>query len=108
MFGISFFESYMLRITASLFILAGICNSSSMGGDACITDWSIAAPIVHKEKLTTVEALSRIASDKLSGSVIVRTALCEESGVFSYRIIMRDAQGRLSAHTVDARAPFNR
>ncbi|WP_424959072.1 PepSY domain-containing protein [Hyphomicrobium sp. 1Nfss2.1] len=63
---------------------------------------------MHKEKLTTVEALSRIASDRLSGSVIVRTALCEERGEFAYRIIMRDAQGRLSTHIVDARTPFAR
>lgn len=98
----------MSRTIASFLLLLGICSSASLAQPACITDWSIAAPIVHKEKLTTVEALSRIAADKMVGSAIVRTALCEEEGVFSYRIIMRDAQGRLSTHTVDARAPFNR
>lgn len=74
----------------------------------CITDWSVAAPIVYKEKLVTVEALSRLAADKISGSVIVRTALCEENGAFSYRIVVRDGRGRLSSHKVDARAPFER
>jgi uncharacterized membrane protein YkoI len=98
----------MYRIFAALFILASICNSSSLAATACITDWSVAAPIVHKEKLTTVEALSRIAADKLSGSSIVRTILCEEGGHYSYKIVTRDAQGRLSTHTVDARTPFNR
>ncbi|CAN1725118.1 exported protein of unknown function [Hyphomicrobium sp. 1Nfss2.1] len=98
----------MLRIIASLFLLACISPLASSADRTCITDWSIAAPIVHKEKLTTVEALSRIASDRLSGSVIVRTALCEERGEFAYRIIMRDAQGRLSTHIVDARTPFAR
>lgn len=80
----------------------------SSASPVCITDWSIAAPIVYREKLTTVEALSRIAADKMAGSVIVRTALCEEDGIFSYRIIARDSQGRLSTLTVDARAPFGR
>jgi uncharacterized membrane protein YkoI len=98
----------MLRITATLLFLASICNSSSRATPACITDWSVAAPIVYREKLATVEALSRIAADKLSGSSIVRTILCEENGRYSYRVVMRDAGGRLSTHTVDAREPFNR
>ena len=68
----------------------------------------MAAPIVYREKLATVEALSRIAADKLSGSSIVRTILCEENGHYSYKIVMRDARGRLSTHDVDAKAPFNR
>ncbi|MCZ7595268.1 MAG: hypothetical protein M5U16_10430 [Hyphomicrobium sp.] len=73
----------------------------------CINDWSIAAPIVHKEKLTTVEALTRMAADEIAGS-IVKTTLCEENGAFVYRLVVRDAQGRLMSRTVDARAPFGR
>lgn len=103
-----FFITYMSRIVASLFLLVSICNSAALAQPACITDWSIAAPIVHKEKLTTVEALSRIAADKMAGSAIVRTALCEEAGNYSYRIVMRDGHGQLSTHTVDARAPFDK
>ncbi len=98
----------MHPIATSLIFVASICSSASLAATTCITDWSIAAPIVHKEKLTTVEALSRIAAGKLSGRVIVRTTLCEENGVFSYRVVMRDGQGRLSTHTLDARAPFGR
>jgi len=100
----------MLRIFAFVLSSVGLVVSVSAldARAACITDWSIAAPIVQREKLATVESLSRIAADKVSGSIIVRTALCEANGVFSYRIVMRDAQGRLSTHTVDARAPFER
>ncbi len=98
----------MLRITISFFMLVSFGGAASTGGGACIADWSVAAPIVHKEKLVTVEALSRIAADKISGSVIVRTALCEDNGAFFYRIVMRDAHGRLSTHSVDARVPFAR
>ena len=58
--------------------------------DSCIADWSIAAPIVHKEGLTTVEALSRIAATELPG-IIVKTTLCEENGGFVYRLLVRDA-----------------
>lgn len=94
-------------ILALVFCCATILSSASTAPATCITDWSIAAPIVHKEKLTTVEALSRIAAEKLSGSSIVRTALCKSDDAFFYRIIVRDGHGRLSTHTVDARAPFS-
>lgn len=97
--------TYMLRIAAPLSLLTALVVPVS-AGPTCTTDWSIAAPIVYQEKLVTVEALSRLAADKISGSIIVRTALCQENGTFSYRIVMRDVRGRLSSHTVDARAPF--
>ncbi len=100
--------TYMLRIAAFFFLLLGIYIPHSFATPACIADWSIAAPIVHKEKLTTVEALSRIAAEKISGSVIVRTTLCEDNGAFFYRIVTRDAHGRLSTLSVDARTPFGR
>lgn len=74
---------------------------------ACIDDWSVAAPIVHKEGLATVEVLSRLAQAKISGS-IVKTTLCEENGGYVYRLVIRDLQGRLSNRTVDARSPFGR
>jgi uncharacterized membrane protein YkoI len=94
----------MLRIIFSLLLLAAAVHPSRAD---CIADWSEAAPIVHKEKLATVEALSRLAADKLPGS-IVKTTLCEERGAFVYRLVLRDAHGRLSNHIVDARAPFGR
>ena len=73
----------------------------------CIADWSIAAPIVHAQGLTTVEALSRMAATELPG-IIVKTTLCEENGAFVYRLLVRDARGQLTSRTVDARAPFAR
>ncbi len=74
---------------------------------ACIDDWSTAAPIVHKEGLATVEALSRLAQANISGN-IVKTTLCEENGAFVYRLLVRDPHGRLSNRTGDARSPFAR
>ena len=75
--------------------------------DTCIADWSIAAPIVRAQGLTTVEALSRLGAAELPGT-IVKTTLCEENGAFVYRILVRDARGHLTSRTVDARAPFAR
>ena len=94
------------RIIFRLMLVAAALNPVGASA-ACITDWSIAAPIVHKDGLTTVEALSRLAALEISGS-IVKTTLCEENGSFVYRILVRDARGQLTSHTVDARAPFAR
>jgi uncharacterized membrane protein YkoI len=96
----------MRRIILSL-IATAVALPQVGATDGCIADWSIAAPIVHKEGLTTVEALSRIAATELAG-VIVKTTLCESNGSFVYRILVRHAGGKLTSRTVDARAPFGR
>jgi uncharacterized membrane protein YkoI len=97
----------MLRIIFSLLISSLAVLDASPAAAACITDWSDAAPIVHKEKLATVEALSAIAASEVPG-VIVKTTLCEENGSFVYRLLVRDAHGQLLNRTVDARSPFGR
>jgi uncharacterized membrane protein YkoI len=96
----------MRRIILSL-IATAVALPQVGATDGCIADWSDAAPIVHKEGLTTVEALSRIAATELAG-VIVKTTLCESNGGFVYRIVVRDGRGKLTSRTVDARAPFGR
>ncbi len=70
-------------------------------------EWSIAAPIVKKEGLATVEKLTRLAHIKRVGDVL-RAKLCEEQGAFSYRLVVRDPKGRLRILMVDARHPFER
>jgi uncharacterized membrane protein YkoI len=94
------------RIVSLLLLAAAALNPVGASAD-CTADWSIAAPIVYKEGLTTVETLSRIAAAEMPGN-IVKTTLCEENGVFVYRILVRDAHGKLTGRTVDARAPFAR
>jgi hypothetical protein len=98
--------SPMRRIIFPLIAVATLMPPA-ISADACIADWSDAASIVHHNKLTTVEALSRLAAAELPGA-IVKTTLCEEKGSFVYRLVVRDPQGKLTAHTVDARAPFGR
>ena len=96
----------MRRIIFSL-IASAVALPPVGATETCIADWSIAAPIVHQQGLATVEALSRIAAEEMPGN-IVKTTLCEENGVFVYRILVRDARGQLTSRTVDARAPFGR
>jgi uncharacterized membrane protein YkoI len=99
-------EAAMLRITTAVFLIATATPGRAEPG-GCYADWSVAAPIVRKEGLATVEALSRLAQARISGD-IVKTTLCKENGGFVYRLVIRSPKGRLFNRTVDARAPFGR
>lgn len=93
----------MRTVVASLLLLAATLSASE--ADECYSDWSIAAPIVHREKLATVEALSETAATHMPGD-IVRTTLCVVGGIFVYRLVVRESGGKLVKRTVDARNPF--
>lgn len=75
--------------------------------DRCYADWSIAAIVVLKESLKTVEELTDLARSKVSGTIL-KTTLCQQKGVFVYRLVVRDKHGKLRLMTVDARKPFDR
>ncbi len=68
-------------------------------------DWGSAAAVVSKEKLVTVEALTRLTREHLSGD-LVRTMLCAENGRYVYKIVVRGPGGNLRNVAVDARKPF--
>jgi hypothetical protein len=97
----------MFRLIATFVILAVLLAPLPLVAGGCYADWSVAAPIVHREGLTTVEALSRLAASKLAGE-IVKTTLCEDGGEFVYRLVVRAPDGKLANRTVNARAPFGR
>ena len=73
----------------------------------CYADWSVAAPIVKKEGLVTVEKLTDLARSKL-GSEIVKTTLCADGVRYTYRLVVRDANNQLKTLIVDAHKPFDR
>lgn len=97
----------MFRIISVIVMFMAALAPMRASADQCYASWSVAAPIVHRERLTTVEKLSKLAQSRISGS-IVKTTLCHEKGTFTYRLIIRDPAGRLMNRTVDARAPFGR
>ena len=98
---------FISRLACAAFLLVAATPSDRASAGGCYADWSEAAPIVVKEKLTTVEALAVLAKVRIPGA-IVKTTLCEESEGFVYRLLIRDSSGRLTNRTVDARAPFAR
>jgi hypothetical protein len=98
-------KAIFLACMFALLLLAATSSSERAAAGACYADWSQAAPIVREKGLTTVESLALLARERIAGA-IVKTTLCEEGDGFVYRLLVRDRSGRLSNHTVDARAPF--
>ena len=97
----------MLRIAAIFLLLVSAFATDRASAYSCYADWSVAAPIVRKEGLTTVESLWKLAKSKFFGQ-IVKTTLCRERNKFVYRLVVRRANGRLQNKKVDARQPFKR
>lgn len=95
---------------AILVIVAGLFaffTRAAIAEADCITDWSIAASLVEQEGLVKVDRLARMARGKLSGE-IVKTSLCAGKDGWSYRLVVRQADGGLASHVLDARRPFGR
>lgn len=75
--------------------------------DACIEDWSKAAPIVRAEGLATVETVTKLAAARVAGDV-VKVTLCRDGDRYVYQLVVRAGSGRHSSLTVDAIEPFSR
>ena len=75
---------------------------------SCVATWSEAAVVVRQEALVAVEEVTSLARASLDGAEVVKTTLCEEDGRYVYRLLVREAKGRLKTVSVDARKPFER
>lgn len=73
----------------------------------CFSSWSEAAPVVKREGLATIERVNRLARDRAAAQ-IVNGKLCQDSGRYVYRLVVREANGPLKTLVVDAREPFGR
>lgn len=108
--GLKPLETLMTRIpliAALALSHVAAASAAARAGETCMADWSVAASIVRKEGLTTVEQLISLATKSGAGS-IVRTTLCETDGNYVYRIVIKQDNGKLKTMTVDARKPFAR
>lgn len=90
-----------------LTILAAMLAATPAAAESrCVNDWSVAAPIVRKEGLYTVEQLTAEARGRIKGNII-KTTLCQDDGTWVFRLIVR-VKGNLKLMTVDAKKPFPR
>jgi hypothetical protein len=73
--------------------------------EKCFADWSIAAPIVEKEDLVTIERLVPLVRERL-GVQVVRVTLCSQDGDYVFRLVVRSREGPFRRVTLNARMPF--
>ena len=92
---------------AALAALAFAITPVTPAGAACFLEWSDAALVVESERLTPVRSVHDLARRHVPGE-LVRITLCREADIYTYRLLVRDDQGRVSNFTVDARHPFGR
>lgn len=91
---------HILAVAAAPLVLGALPDVQA-GPGGCIADWSIAARIVEKEGLATVEDVTEELRARKAGSV-VKTLLCESGGSYVYRLTVKDADGALKNLTIDA------
>jgi len=72
----------------------------------CYDDWSDAAPIVLREKLTPAREIQSWARKRLKGNVI-RVTLCQDGERYVYRVLVREPKGRISNRMIEARGPLD-
>ena len=77
----------------------------TIASDRCYPDWSDAAPIVRRQALVAVKDVLALARQRQIGD-LVKVTLCEEAERFVYRLVVREASGRIVAMTIDAKTPF--
>ncbi len=75
--------------------------AAALEGSTCFNDWSDAAPIVARERLRAASDLQIQARTRFDRD-LVRITLCQLDGNYVYRLLLRDANGRISPLTVDA------
>ncbi len=97
----------VMKSVAAILVLVSslLCATSgraAAGGEHCFENWSVAAAIVAREKLVTVEQLQSVLPPDLGGA-IVRTTLCQDGSAFVYKVLVRDRSGKLTKATIDAR-----
>ena len=69
--------------------------------DACIANWSDAAPIVAREKLLAAREIHLMSRRSLPGDV-VRITLCRQGAGYFHLLLLRDGKGRISNLKIDA------
>lgn len=100
----------MTKLTLStmmVLLMALGARAAAAGDEPCFADWSVAAPIVKKEGLVSVERLSDLVRAKLHAH-IVKATLCGKDGAYLFQVVIRPENGKLRTLTLNAREPFEK
>ena len=97
----------LLGMALAASLLPCVAHAADAQAGECFASWSEAAPVVKREGLATIERVNRLARDRAAAE-IVNGKLCQDSGRYVYRLVVREANGPLKTLIVDARDPFAR
>lgn len=89
-------------LAALITMAAGAAHAAD---ERCYTTWSEAAPVVRAQGLLDMETLIARATPGHLGGELVKTTLCNVQGRFIYRLVVREAKGRLRMVAIDAHKP---
>ena len=78
---------------------------SAHAAETCYPDWSVAAPIVAKEKLVAAKKVHQLARQRYRGD-LKKITLCKAGNEYIYRLVFFEKNGRIWHLKVDARRPF--
>jgi hypothetical protein len=91
------FMSAVAVLAAAATVLPGpVC------AEDCLSDWGMAGQIVRREKLITVEDVSKsLAADGIGE--LVKTTLCRSGADYFYRLVIRSPTGELKTTVMTAK-----
>jgi hypothetical protein len=95
-----------LVLAALLPVASPLARAAPPVAAVCFADWSEAATVVAREQLIPAKGVHELAQRHVAGAHLLHITLCREPSRYVYRLVVRDAAGRVSQHTVDARDPF--
>ena len=94
-----------LAMMAPLALVSSGADELKDQGNACLSDWSKAGPIVRERALTPPKDVKQLAEGNVPGRLLKMT-LCADKGRFVYRLVIFAESGKLKKVTVDAKRPF--
>jgi hypothetical protein len=100
----------MTKLTIAMILVFSLAlgvRTAAAGDSPCFADWSVAAPIVKKEGLVSVERLSDLVKAKLHAH-IVKATLCGKDGTYLFQVVIRPEKGKLRTIMLNARQPFDK
>lgn len=95
----------IVRAVVAVLATAAPLAWPAVAAGKCYSDWSVAAPIVRREGLVTVEELSTQLRGRYPGE-LVKATLCEGGEGYAFRLVIREVNGQLRSLELNAKRPF--
>ncbi len=94
---------------AALAFAFGLSSPAHAEGKDCFKSWDEARDTIEENGLATGKQISQMAADPANipaDTDFMEAYLCQESGVYVYKLYYLDKASQVVIRTVDARDPF--